>query len=1115
MGPAEDAASDRFARTSITKSGDDAHSGARLGRYRILGELGRGGMGIVLLGEDPDLGREIAIKILPKDLAEDEGAYARFQREARLLAALNHPNVAIVHSLETIDRQLVLTMERIRGETLAQRLRARGLSIEETLRIATRIARAVEAAHARGVIHRDLKPGNVMLGHDDEVKVLDFGLAKELMPSHDSLLGPLVFDPAAGASAATGAADADVAVDGATQFLPPASERDLSSDPTMPGSSEDSSRAGTLGYMSPEQIQGLAVDERSDLFAFGCVLYECLTRARAFDGETARSRAEATMAQEPKLDLLPAALPEPVRTLLQSCLAKEPSSRPASAQAVRKVLEESLERLLFAQLSESIRQEVPGGERADGCPHNLPYALTSFIGREAERARVVELLHHGSLVTLTGAGGAGKTRLAVEVARALLGPEYPDGVWLIELASLTDPALLEQTMLAVIGCEEARVRPARESLLERLADARALFILDNCEHLVSGVADLVQALRRRCGRLQFLSTSREPLAVEGEARFVVPPLSSATREVEPGNEAGLASLASSDAVRLFVERAKQARSDFELNDTNVADVAEICRHLDGLPLALELAASRIRSLGPAALLARLDDRFRVLGGNARETLPHHRTLLASIEWSHDQLGETERALFRRLGAFMGGFTLESAEAVCVGEKLETWAVLDGLGSLLDKSMIEPLMSGEGLEAAPRYRMLESFREYAARQIAAAGEAAALHERFVLYWRDKTRAQADRLTGPEAKVALLELDEELPNLREAMRLALTEIEDPQVALALTGNMMGYWMRRSHWSEGTELLHRALARPGADRPTRARAVALNSTGILKYLTGRYDDSAVDLREAIVLFEHCEMPLQAAYARMNLGNAYCFSGRHEESLREHEVTLATGRELRHDWVIAAALVNICNACEALGLIDRVEEAAAEAVILLEKAGDRSNLLMAESYRGAVAYRRGRFEEALAVFDKTLAIAKEHGDRYHLGHQSLHRGLSLLGLGRREEAAASLRTALEVGDEFDELNLLANAIEALAGLAHETGRSEQALGWLVTADRLREERAVPQRPNNAASVEELRAFLASVLPAETHARVSAGAQALPLRALLDRVRADAGRVDSTSGSA
>jgi non-specific serine/threonine protein kinase len=1038
-------------------------------------------MGIVLLGEDPVLQRPVAIKTLPHALAESPDSYERFEREARLLAALNHPNVATIHSLEVIDGAPILTMEQITGETLATRLRRGALSVDETLRVGTKIARAIEAAHERGVIHRDLKPGNVMLREDGEVKVLDFGLAKSLPATMRAETGPEVPVPKPlRAGPAVPAAPFDSSATAET---------------VRAGSGPDTSFSGTLGYMSPEQIRGEPIDERTDLFALGCVLFECATGTRAFAGETTSEVAQATLGDPPPWDRLPEVLPSLFRTTLAQCLVKDPAARPPSAAAVCKACEESLERARFAQLAESWHPAAAGSEESPG---NLPHVLTKFIGRDLERRQVADLLASHSLVTLTGAGGAGKTRLAIEVARTFEGNQRW-GRWLIELAPLTHAGLLEKTVMTAIGIPERTDRSARDSICDHFGAEPVVLVLDSCEHLLEASAAFAQGLLQRCRGVRILVTSREPLGLPGEHRYVVPPLSS---QELAGNRPAEA-LRGSEAVTLFMERARQVRPQFELTPGNLEAVVGICRRLDGLPLAIELAASRVKVLEPEALLSRLDDRFRILTGGSREKLPHQRTLLASIEWSHDQLSAEEKMLFRRLGIFAGGFTLEAAEVVCVDRDLEPWLILDGLGSLIDKSMIEPaLRRGEVAEAVPRYRMLETFRQYANEQAAASGEEAAIRERFVRYWSDAVRAAARQYQGPEAKTVLFRLDAELGNTREAVQFAL-QAEDPQQALALTGNLVGYWMRRAHWSEGREFLRRALERPGAEARTPARATALNAAGTLEYLTGRYPAAIEHLKEAIDIFGALGMKQELGRARTNLGNTYCFYAKFEEGLREHEAVLAIAREIGHEWLVAAALVNICNVSEAMNKLDRIEEAAREAVVLMERVGDRPNLLMAKNYVGVAAYRQARYEEAAAIFSEGLAIAVEYEDRYNIGHQRLHRGLSLMALGRRDEAYADYRVALETAHEFDEPNLLTSTVEAYAHAAHQDGNFPAAAKLLGFADRLRAELSVPPRASGALEVAALREILIVALGREACARLEHEGRAITIEAMIERARA------------
>jgi tetratricopeptide (TPR) repeat protein len=476
--------------------------------------------------------------------------------------------------------------------------------------------------------------------------------------------------------------------------------------------------------------------------------------------------------------------------------------------------------------------------------------------------------------------------------------------------------------------------------------------------------------------------------------------------------------------------------------------------------------------------------------------------LASIEWSHDQLGKTERILFRRMGIFASGFTLNSVESVCVDQDLEQWDVLDGLSSLIDKSLIEPAFHREdAARGAPRYRMLETFRQYAKQQSEAAGDSGAIRDRFVHFWKDVAKYAAENLNGPDAKAILSRLDSDLGNLREAIRIALTDIADVQVALALTGNLMRYWMLRTHWSEGLEFLRRALERPGAEARTLPRATALNSSGTLEYLTGRYAASIVHLKEAIDIFTELGMRKEAARGRTNLGNAYSFSARYQDALREHEAALATAREIGNDWLAGAALVNICNVSEAMGNLDGVEEAARQAVEILERVGDRTNLLMAHNWVGAALYRGGRYLEGIAAFTKGLSIAVEHDDQYNIGLQRFHRGLCLTALERHEEGLEDYRAALEAAHEFNEPSLLTTTVEAYAHSAQVRGALTEAAVFLGLADRLRSDHAIPQRDNNAREVEDLRTLLRDALGNEGYARMEAMGRAMTVEEMITRV--------------
>ncbi|MEV4755385.1 BTAD domain-containing putative transcriptional regulator [Micromonospora sp. NPDC049559] len=482
----------------------------------------------------------------------------------------------------------------------------------------------------------------------------------------------------------------------------------------------------------------------------------------------------------------------------------------------------------------------PAGIRpgpADGpgrARHNLPAGLTSFIGREEELRRVRKLLAEARLVTLTGPGGAGKTRLAVESARELLG-QAPDGVWLVELAPVTDPADLPQTVLTVLGLREQALLARRGAPSGELADPLGrlvgaiegrdlLLILDNCEHLVGAAAELADRLLAAGPRLRVLATSREPLGITGEVLHPVESLAL------PPVGAGPEQAGTYPAVRLLADRARAVRPDFAVDDRNVAAVVRICRALDGMPLAIELAAARLRALGAAQIAARLDDRFRLLTAGSRTALPRHQTLRAVVDWSWDLTDEPERAVLRRLAVFAGGATLEAAERVCAGDGVDPADVLDRLTALVDKSLV--IASGDG---DPRYRLLETIREYGLRRLAEAGEEERVRRAHVEEFLSLAETADAYLRGREQLRWLARLAAEHDNLHAALRWTVGA-GDGVIATRFVGALGWYWWLRGHRLEGADLAKQALALPGVEEAPGASPVVAYALGALNVLSAR---------------------------------------------------------------------------------------------------------------------------------------------------------------------------------------------------------------------------------------------------------------------------------------
>src|SRR3954470_20364567 len=499
--------------------------------------------------------------------------------------------------------------------------------------------------------------------------------------------------------------------------------------------------------------------------------------------------------------------------------------------------------------------------------HNLPIALTSFVGRERELREVHGLLERNRLVTLTGAGGSGKTRLALESAREHAGA-WPDGVWLVELAGLTDPALVPEATAAALGLTLSSKLPDCEELSAHIGDSETLLILDNCEHLIAACAVLVDQLLARSANLRALATSREPLRVPGEVTWRVPSLTLPS----DGDGSHPVELAESESVRLFCERAYDVNSSFSLNDDNAAAIGEICLRLDGMPLALELAAARVGALSPAQIVERLGDSLAVLTAGSRSALDRQQTLRATLSWSHDLLTEAERTQFRRLGVFAGAFALEGAEAVTSGAEVAPQEIADLLARLVDKSLVAADETAGGY----RYRLLEPVRQYARELLAAAGEEAALEEAHYDHYLGLARAADPECAPAGVTVHPEQLEIDHDNLRAALAWALRH--DPQKALALAVYMWPMWLAGSHYQEGSRLLESALT--AAPEPTALRTEALRARCGLDIRLGRTSDLPKLGRERVAIFRTLGDRHEIAHALDELGVYEYMTGDYERA-------------------------------------------------------------------------------------------------------------------------------------------------------------------------------------------------------------------------------------------
>jgi predicted ATPase/class 3 adenylate cyclase len=665
---------------------------------------------------------------------------------------------------------------------------------------------------------------------------------------------------------------------------------------------------------------------------------------------------------------------------------------------------------VYQLVAADLPSDFPALRSLEIFPNNLPVQLTSFIGREKEMQEVKRLLGTTHLLTLTGTGGTGKTRLSVQVAADLLD-QFPDGVWLIELATIEEAAQVAATIAAPL---RVRNEPEEEMLLTLtnfLRNKKMMLILDNCEHLIAECARIAETLLRACPGLQILASSREPLGIAGERTWPVPSLSipASWREEIRGDHAA-ERLTAYESVRLFIDRATAVRPAFKVTNENAPFVAEICWRLDGIPLAIELAAARIRVLSIDQIATRLDDQFRLLTGGSRTALPRQQTLRALIDWSYDLLTEQERILLRRLSAFAGGRTLEAVEAVCADDKLQDWEVIDVLTSLVDKSLVT-VEKAPGKE--PRYTFLESVWNYGREKLTEAGELDSVRTRHLEYYLKIALDASPQLLGPQQFAALERLQPEYYNFRYALYASIEVESLAPTGLKLAVALARFWEIRSLLVEGRELLASILAHPANAGRTLDRAAGLGLAGRLAWLADRIEEGAADSTESMAIY----------------------------------------RELANERGIADVGLDL-----ALYKMDtqQVEEAKAltvevEAIAL--KLKDKRLLAGVRRVQGMEATFEGRHADALARWEEGLALFVELGDLWFQGILQWGVGVASTVLGNFEKARASFRQCINGAWALGNRWAVAYPLEAFAALAVAEGEFDRAARLLGAAEALRSE--------------------------------------------------------------
>jgi predicted ATPase/DNA-binding CsgD family transcriptional regulator/Tfp pilus assembly protein PilF len=777
---------------------------------------------------------------------------------------------------------------------------------------------------------------------------------------------------------------------------------------------------------------------------------------------------------------------EPAIHILKRALSEEPSLEEAHAgmmrlyalsgrmaEAIRQYerLEGLLTKELGAEPGVAVRRlrdniatgdlgptRTPGPHHRDHLgadKHNLPASRTSFVGRERELVEVKRDLAMTRLLTLTGVGGSGKTRLALEAACDLV-PIYPDGVWLTELARLSESRFVPRAVAEALDVPERPGQPLIDTLIDALRGKELLLILDNCEHLIDAAADLADSLLVACPRLRILATSRESLNVVGEADRPVLPLGVPT----PQRESTVAEVEGSESARLLLERARHRNPYFAITPDNAWAVAEVCQRLDGIPLAIELAAAMMKTLSVEQIVERLRDSLELLKGSGRTLPPRHWTLRKTLDWSHDLLRQQEQALFRRLSVFAGGWTLDAAQVVGTGGDVEE-AVLELLSGLVDKSLVLARANREG---ATRYWMLETVRHYAVKKLAESEEAGSIQRRHAEYFLALVEEEPEAFKGLRRPEWTRRVEEEHDNLRTALSWSL-ESGEAELALRLAGATQPFWAQRGHYDEGRRWLEAAIA-TGGQAPVPVWTNALRGVGWLALWQGDIDRASAAAEEGLQLaFEAERGNSLRAHLLLLLGFAATLRADYGRAVGLLEESLRLGREAEDGWSIAASLLQLGNVAGDQGDHSRAVALYEEGLALCRESGYAVVMADTLTNLGYTLLLRGDYDRAAALNEEAAALYREQGyTKARLEFPLDNLGWAALMRGDTEKAQALHRESLTLCHELGNKLIAAESIDGLACAAGAMGQAERSAQMFAAADALRRAQDFAQLPEERA---------------------------------------------------
>ena len=929
-------------------------------------EIGSGGFGVVYRCTQAALDRTVAVKVLTVDL--DEENQARFLREQRAAGRLTgHPNIVnVLHAGVTDNGRPFIVMPYYPQDSLDAQIRRRGpLPLDEALRLGVKVAGALETAHQLGILHRDVKPGNILFTDYGEPALADFGIA-HISGGFETTAGIVTGSPA---------------------------------------------------FTAPEVVAGQPASPAADVYGLGATLFAAMTGHAAFE----RRSGEQLVAQflrittEPVPDPCEHGVPHDVGAIIEVAMSADPGRRPSVAELGQQ-LETSQLHHGFAVDKMALRTETGVTQEHESSPPirthlpaatdtlagrrgsptgRLPLELTSFVDRRTELAEAKNALSTSRLVTLTGIGGVGKTRLALRVATKLQ-PDFPDGACLVELGELRDESLLVGMVASALGLRDQSTKPIHEVLVDFLVPRKLLLILDNCEQIVDAVAELTETLLRSCPELRILATSREALDIGGEVAQLIPPLPVPDPDHLPRG------LPRNDAVTLFAERGAAAVPGFAVTEANKVTIARICRRLDGLPLAIELAAARMRVMTPEQIEQRLTDRLALLTRGSRNLPSRQQALRMCIDWSHGLCMPVEQRVWAQLSVFAGSFEIDAAEQVC-GGTLTSEALLDTVTGLVDKSIVTRVESGDTV----RFRMLDTVRDYGREKAHETGQYPELSRRHRDWYEQLViKAEGDWIS-PRQLAWINRLALEQPNLREALEFSASD--SPEAGIRIAAALYHYWYTRGLFSEGRRWLERLLAcQTGA--LTRDRAKAFFACSLLAGVQG-------DLRAQAALVEECRT----------------LASQTTDPMLHAHLDLAAGALALFSGDLPGTRSHFENAIEA--------EATQ---------GDLTFQVIALGPLGTTYALLGDTERAIECYERLLAITESRGEFVYRSYAMWALAVAVWRHNDRARAVRLLEQALQLGRKVKDWLSTSWCLQALAWIAAEEHNPRRAAVLLGAAEQL-----------------------------------------------------------------